>query len=100
MNCFLSVSVLFKQKSLTDEGVEFLNPNSLSENGTIALGSTVFSDDGSILAYTLSDSGSDWVRIKFRDVETGEDYSDLLERVKFTSLAWTSDNKGLFYNVS
>ncbi|XP_055295101.1 prolyl endopeptidase-like [Sitodiplosis mosellana] len=90
--------VLYKQKSLTDEPTVFLDPNALSVDGTIALQSTSFSYDGSILSYTLSESGSDWVKIKFRNVESGKDYPDLLRQIKFTSLAWTYDNKGLFYN--
>ncbi|XP_055295191.1 prolyl endopeptidase-like [Sitodiplosis mosellana] len=91
-------NVLYRQKSLTDELTELLDPNSLSADGTTALQSTSYSHDGSILAYSLSDSGSDWARIKFRNIESGKDYPDLLERVKFSSLAWTHDNKGLFYN--
>lgn len=84
---------------MTDQPAVFLDPNTLSDDGTISLQDKSFSEDGSVLAYTLSESGSDWVKIKFRDVENGKDYPDLLERVKFTSLAWTHDNKGLFYNV-
>ncbi|XP_055295103.1 prolyl endopeptidase-like [Sitodiplosis mosellana] len=91
-------NVLYKQSSLDEEPSVFLDPNTLSDDGTISLQGKAFSKDGSILAYTLSESGSDWVKIKFRNVESGEDYPDLLQRAKFTSLAWTHDNKGLFYN--
>lgn len=76
-----------------------MDPNTFSDDGTISLHSKSHSVDGTIFAYTLSELGSDWVKIKFRNVETGEDYPDLLQRVKCTSLAWTHDNKGLFYNV-
>lgn len=100
LNCCFSYSVLFKQKTITDEGIEFFDPNTLSDDGTIALDSLSFSPDGSIMAYSLSEAGSDWVKIKFRDVETGGDYLDVLEHVRYTSLAWTHDNKGIFYNVS
>lgn len=93
-------SVLYKQSSLTDEPTLFFDPNTLSTDGTIALSGKAFSEDGSLLAYGLSESGSDWIKIKIRNVESGEDYPDLLERVKFSAMTWTHDNKGLFYCVS
>lgn len=95
--CF---SVLYKQRSLSDEPTVFLDPNTLSTDGTIALKENVFSDDGSLLAYSFSDSGVDWKKIKIRNIETGEDYPDLLRGIKFTTMSWTNDNKGFFYCVS
>lgn len=93
-------SVLYKQKSLDSETEEFLDPNALSTDGTIALSGKAFSDDGSLLAYGLSESGSDWIKIKIRDVATGKDFDEILDKVKFSSMAWTLDNKGFFYCVS
>lgn len=93
-------SVLFKRTSLTDEPTLFLDPNQLSADGTVALASTAFSDDGAYFAYGLSESGSDWNRIKVRNVATGEDYPECLERIKFSGITWTKDNKGFFYSVS
>ena len=60
----VSSSVLYVQDSLEAEATVFLDPNSLSEDGTISLGSTCFSEDGALFAYSLSDSGSDWITIK------------------------------------
>lgn len=64
-------SVIFVQKDLTSEAEVFLDPNAFSEDGTVALSGTAFSEDGSTFAYGLSTSGSDWIEIKFKDVETG-----------------------------
>jgi prolyl oligopeptidase len=47
----------------------------------------------------ISEKGSDWAKIKFRDVETGVDLEDVLENVKFSCLDWSFDNKRVFYNV-
>ena len=74
-----------------------IDPNGLSDDGTVSLRTTSWSHDGSILAYGLSKSGSDWTTIKFRNVETGEDFEEEIEKVKFSGITWTHDNKGVFY---
>ncbi|KAJ6648028.1 Prolyl endopeptidase [Pseudolycoriella hygida] len=91
-------NVLFKQESLTSEPVVFLDPNTLSTDGTIALAGTAFSHEGQYFAYSLSESGSDWIKIKIRDVVTGKDFDECLEKVKFSGVAWTKDDKGFFYS--
>lgn len=91
--------MLYKQTTLEDEPKVLLDPNTLSRDGTVALDDLEFSEDGKLLAYSTSKAGSDWISIKVRDVESGEDYPELLEQVKFSVISWTHDNKGFFYSV-
>ncbi|XP_059354191.1 prolyl endopeptidase-like [Carassius carassius] len=91
-------SVLYMQESLEAEPNVFLDPNTFSEDGTVALQGYVFSEDGEYLAYGTSASGSDWVEIRFLQVDGAVLLEDRLERVKFTCMSWTHDGKGLFYN--
>uniref|UniRef100_A0A673ZUG5 Prolyl endopeptidase n=1 Tax=Salmo trutta TaxID=8032 RepID=A0A673ZUG5_SALTR len=91
-------SVMYVQESLEAEPTVFLDPNTFSEDGTVALRGYAFSEDGEYLAYGTSASGSDWVEMRFLRVEGAVALNDRLERVKFSCMSWTHDGKGLFYN--
>ena len=90
--------VLYVADGLDAEPRELLNPNTLSEDGTIALSGTSITDDGKLMAYGLAEAGSDWVEYYVRDVETGKDLSDHIEWIKFSGVSWTKDNKGFYYS--
>ncbi|XP_065221383.1 prolyl endopeptidase-like [Planococcus citri] len=93
--------VVFVHDSLTSEGRVLLDPNTLSKDGTIAFDQyfSAFSEDGQIFAYILIANGSDWRTVRFKHVEQGDIYKETLENVKLSSLAWTHDNKGVFYSA-
>jgi prolyl oligopeptidase len=90
-------NVLYVQESLNGSPEVFIDPNTWSKDGTVALGSCVFSEDGELCAYGVSESGSDWRTIKVKRVADKSDTSDILKWVKFSSIAWTHDHKGFFY---
>lgn len=90
-------SVLYVQDSLTAEPKVFIDPNTLSDDGTVALQVTAFSEDEQIFSYGLSSCGSDWISVHFKHVEKGDIYPEQLNKVKLTELSWTHDNKGIFY---
>ncbi len=91
-------SVLYTSDSLRDKPRVLLDPNQLSPDGTIALAGYSISDDGNLMAYGLSASGSDWMEWKVRDVATGKDLDDVLKWIKFSSAAWKKDSSGFFYS--
>jgi prolyl oligopeptidase len=88
-------NVLYRQESLDGEEELFLDPNTFSEDGTIALNATGFSSEGKYFAYSVSVSGSDWNEIYVMNTETKEKLSDKVEWVKFSGINWYDD--GFFY---
>ncbi len=93
-----SHSVLYWAAALDAEPQVLLDPNLLSEDGTVSLGGWAVSEDGRTLAYATSDGGSDWRTVHFRSVDTGEELEDELSWVKFSSLSWSADGSGLYYS--
>jgi len=91
-------SVLNVMDSLDGQPRILLDPNTLSEDGTVALTGGAISEDGKLFAYGLSTSGSDWQEWKVRDVDTATDLPDHLKWVKFSGASWTKDGKGFFYS--
>ncbi|WP_353258885.1 prolyl oligopeptidase family serine peptidase [Prochlorothrix hollandica] len=90
-------SVLYVQDGLDGESRVLLDPNLLSEDGTVALGGISVSEDGQLLAYSLSRSGSDWREWWVRDVASGDDLPDHLYWSKFSQAAWSHDHQGFYY---
>jgi len=91
-------SVLYKQASLEATPETLLDPNILSEDGTVALSTLAVSDNGRLLAYGTAASGSDWEEFRVRDVGTARDLSDHLKWIKFSGASWTKDGAGFFYS--
>ena len=92
-------SVLYRTKTPGEAGEVFLDPNTLSEDGTVALAAASFSKDGRYLAYAAAASGSDWVEIRVMDTATGQLTEDRINWVKNSGAQWAPDSEGFYYSA-
>lgn len=90
-------SVLYRSDSINGTPEVFLDPNALSEDGTVALQGLSFSNNGKYAAYIISRSGSDWNEIFVMDAKTKQLLDDHIEWAKFTGAAWDGD--GFYYSA-
>ena len=90
-------SVLYEMDSPDSEPRVFLDPNTLSDDGTVALKGVFFSHDSKLVAYTISRSGSDWEEIYVMDAETLDLLEDHIVWAKFTEAAWRGN--GFYYSA-
>ncbi|MBT3571603.1 MAG: S9 family peptidase [Flavobacteriales bacterium] len=88
--------VLYRKKGEEQEEV-FINPNQFSEDGTISLAGISFSEDGSLLAYSISEGGSDWRKVIVIETERKTMVEDTLLDVKFSGISWNG-NEGFYYS--
>jgi len=91
-------SVLFMTDDPLQPARALLDPNALSKDGTVAFKGAGYSDDGRLMAYGLSEAGSDWEVWRVRDVASGKDLPDELRWAKFTGASWRKDGSGFYYS--
>jgi prolyl oligopeptidase len=92
-------SVLYMAKSYdakTEDWQVLLDPNTLSSEGTTALNGISISNDHKTLAYSVSNAGSDWAEIRFKDIATKQDLPDVIKWVKFSGMSWRGN--GIYYS--
>jgi prolyl oligopeptidase len=87
----------YRQKAGSKPEV-FLDPNTFSADGTTSLGKMGFSKDGSMVAYTISEGGSDWSKVIVMNAITKQIIGDTLVNIKFTGIAWQG-NEGFYYST-
>lgn len=90
-------SVLYRK--LGEDGAEevFLDPNKFSKDGSVSLSEVSFSKDGSLVAYSISEGGSDWRKIIVLDAKDKKEAGKTLIDVKFSGIAWKG-NDGFYYS--
>jgi prolyl oligopeptidase len=91
-------SVLFMTEDPGTPARAMLDPNALSADGTVAFKGAGYSDDGKLMAYGLSEAGSDWETWHVREVASGKDLPDQLRWAKFTGASWRRDGSGFYYS--
>jgi len=89
-------SVVYRTKDGGEEEV-FLDPNTFSEDATTSLGGISFTEDGSLVAYSISEGGSDWRKVIILDAETKQQVEKTLVDIKFSGISWRG-NEGLYYS--
>ena len=90
-------SVLYTMDAFDGAARQILDPNALSRDGTVAFKGAGYSDDGRLMAYGLSEAGSDWETWRVRDLATGKDLADEIHHAKFTQASWRKDGSGFYY---
>ncbi len=91
-------SVMYREKLSGGEPELFLDPNSFSKDGTTSLSGISFSKDGSMVAYNISEGGSDWQKIIVLDAINKKQLGDTMQDIKFSGASWKG-NEGFFYST-
>jgi prolyl oligopeptidase len=89
-------AVIYYQHSNDSAEKVFIDPNKLSEDGTVSIGLLGADEDKKLMAYRRSEAGSDWSEIRVRNIAENTDLEDVIKWVKFSGAAWYKD--GFFYS--
>ena len=89
-------SVMYYSDTLGGKEIELLDPNKLSDDGTVALSTVSVSHDGRYLGYGIARAGSDWNELYVKEIATGKTLDDHIQWVKFSGITWYKD--GFFYS--
>ena len=87
----------YKNDESPESATVFLDPNTFKEDGTVSLAGLSFSKSGHLLAYSISEGGSDWRKVVIMDVASKKIIGDTLVDIKFSGLSWYKD-EGFYYS--
>jgi len=93
-----NLAVLYRSKKLNKDEEVFINPNTFSKDGTISISKESFSKDGSLMAYQISEKGSDWKKIVVIDTKTKKQVGDTLFNIFDSRISWIG-NSGFYYST-
>lgn len=89
-------SVIYYKKGEQGEEKVFIDPNKLSDDGTVSIGLLGANIEETLMAYSYAEAGSDWQEIRIRNIATNTDMEDRVQWVKFSGASWYKD--GFFYS--
>lgn len=92
-------AILYRTRELGGEAEVFLDPNTLSDDGTVALTSLAFSEDGRWCAYGTATSGSDWTELRVKSTADGSLTDDHIQWLKNAGATWSPDSEGFYYSA-
>ena len=90
-------AVLYRQVGLNGTPEVFIDPNTMSKDGTAAPGVPSFTKSAKYCCYLLSQSGSDWQEAYVMDVESKQLLADKIQFIKFSGISWKGDD-GFYYS--
>ena len=80
-----------------DETETVLDPNAMAADGTVAVTSISFNQQGTLLAFTANDGGSDWMTIRVLDLASLELLPDSIEWAKWNRPQWMPGGDSFTY---
>jgi len=90
--------VLYWRHGLDSADRVAVDPNALNEAGTTALDWFYPSEDGRLLAYGLSENGSEESVLHLLDLESGRHLPDRIPHMRAAALAWLPDASAFYYS--
>jgi prolyl oligopeptidase len=92
-------SLMCMVTNLSGALVTVIDPSLLSTNGSLAVVGYVASHDGNLLAYGVSQGGSDWTDWHIRDLVACHDLPDVLRWTKYYAPVFTPDERGIYFSA-
>ena len=89
---------IFRRDGIDKPPTLVIDPNVISEEGTVSFAEYKVSPDAKFMAYGLAEGGADWETIHVRDLPTGKDLADEVRWMRFSGISWTKDAKGFYYS--
>ncbi|MGH7499190.1 MAG: prolyl oligopeptidase family serine peptidase [Gemmatimonadales bacterium] len=89
--------VLYVREGVHGDDRVLVDPNALDSAGTVALDWYYPSEDGRLLAYGLSENGSEQSVLHLLDVDTGHPLGERIPGTRSADLAWLPDGTGFYY---